>query len=95
MPKRAMPSRTMPVRRRLYTRSMGEELDYLRRHLDKDETQIVAAALRRGVFETFKSVVLKQYAANQISAQQARELLGDKIFSRISTWLSPQPMATD
>jgi hypothetical protein len=83
----------MPVRKRLYTRSMGDELEYLRQHLKKDETQIVAAALRRGVFETFKSVVLKQYAANQISAQQARELLGEKVFSRVATWLSPQPPA--
>jgi hypothetical protein len=80
-----------PGRTRLYTRSLGEELDYLRRHLKKDETQILAMALRRGVFETFKSVVMKQYAAGEISDKKAAELLGGKVFQRMTEWLPAGP----
>jgi len=73
--------------KRLYTRSMAEELGYLCLHLKRDEAQIVAVALRRGVFETFKSLVIKQYAANQITRKQAEALLGQKVFDKVSTWL--------
>lgn len=82
-----------PAGKRLYTRTMADELDYLRRHLKKDEAHILAGALRRGLFETYKSVVLRQYAASEISARKAAELLGEKVFSKVSTWLQPQPRA--
>lgn len=90
-----MAKRSEKARVRPYTRSLGEELDYLRRHLKRDEAQILAAALRRGVFETYKSLVLKQYAASQITARQASDLLGEKLFGRVSAWLAPQPRATE
>ncbi len=76
---------------RLYTRSVGEELDYLRRYVKKSEEQILAMALRRGVFETFKSVVMKQYAAGEISEQKAAELLGQKVFQNMIEWLPAGP----
>ena len=76
---------------RLYTRSVGEELDYLRRHLKQSESQILAIALRRGVFEIFKSVVMKQYAAGEISEKKAAELLGRKIFKNMAEWLPAGP----
>jgi hypothetical protein len=85
-------SRKNPARSgaRIYTRSLAEELRYLREHLDRSEVEILAAALRRGVFETFKGVVLKQYAAGEIGARQAEALLGEKVFRKISEWL-PDP----
>lgn len=75
---------------RIYTRTLAEELRYLREHLDRSESEILAGALRRGVFETFKGVVLKQYAAGEIGARQAEALLGEKVFRRVSAWL-PEP----
>jgi hypothetical protein len=82
--------RQEPRAKKIYTRTMSEELDYLRRHLKRNEAQILALALRRGVFETFKAVVLRQYAAGEIPARRASELLGTKIFKHVSSWLSPQ-----
>lgn len=87
-----MATRSKPTRggARIYTRTLAEELRYLREHLNRSEAEILAGALRRGVFETFKGVVLKQYAAGQIGARQATALLGEKVFRKISTWL-PEP----
>ena len=82
-------TRRGPAPTRLYTRTMAEELEYLRRHSKRGEAQILALALRRGVFETFKAVVLRQYAAGEIKAERASELLGAKVFGRVSTWLTP------
>ncbi len=89
-----MAKRAVPVKKRLYTHSMAEELAYLCRHLEKEETQILAAALRRGVFETYKSFVVRQYAAGDITARQAADLLGEKVFGKVSQWL-PQPGAPE
>ena len=88
-----MATRRRPARAgaRIYTRTLAEELRYLSEHLNRSEVEILAAALRRGVFETFKGVVLKRYAAGEIGARQAAALVGKKVFRKISSWLAEPP----
>jgi hypothetical protein len=75
-------------RARIYTRTMDEELRYLRQHRERSEAEILAGALRRGLFETFRGVVLKQFAAGEIGARRAEALLGEKVFRKASAWLA-------
>lgn len=65
-----------------YRRSMSEELAFVCDRLKIDETEILGKALRRGVFEIYKAVVLHELESGHIDGAEASRLLGSLVVDR-------------
>ena len=66
----------------IYRRSVGEELSYVCSRLDATEAEILGKALRRGLLEIYKAVVLHELAAGRIDRQEAMHRLGGRVVER-------------
>jgi hypothetical protein len=64
-------------------RPIGEEIAFICERLGADEVQILGRALRRGVFEIYKAVVLHEVEAGRLDRQEASHLLGEVVVRRI------------
>ncbi len=65
-----------------YRRTIGEELAYVRDRLNADEAEILGKALRRGVLEIYKAVVLHELETGRIDRREAARLLGSRVVER-------------
>jgi len=61
---------------------MGEELSYVCARLQADEVEILAKALRRGLLEIYKAVVLHELESGRIERKEAAHRLGDRVVER-------------
>lgn len=64
-------------------RTIGDEIAFICERLGADEAQMLGRALRRGVFEIYKAVVLHETAAGRLSRQEAARLLGAIVVRRM------------
>jgi len=65
-----------------YRRPIGEELSYVCSRLKADEVEILGKALRRGLLEIYKAVVLHELASGRIDRREAAHRLGDRVIER-------------
>ncbi len=65
-----------------YRRPIGEELAYVCDRLKADEVEILGKALRRGLLEIYKAVVLHDLATGRIDRKEASHLLGSRVVDR-------------
>ena len=65
-----------------YRRPIGVELAYVCDRLKADEVEILGKALRRGLLEIYKAVVLHELAAGRIDRAEASRLLGSRVVDR-------------
>jgi len=65
-----------------YRRPLGEELSYVCSRLKADEVEILGKALRRGLLEIYKAVVLHELASGRIDRGEAAHRLGDRVVER-------------
>lgn len=63
-------------------RPLSEELAFVCLRLEADEADILAKALRRGVFEIYKAVVLHELQRGRLDPQEAGRMLGSLVVSR-------------
>ena len=63
-------------------RPASEELEFVCRRLDAGEIEILGKALRRGLFEIYKAVVLHELAAGRLDRLEARRRLGHLVLER-------------
>ena len=68
-----------------FRRTIGEELAYVCDRLKADEIEILGKALRRGVLEIYKAVVLHDLATGAIDRKEAAGLLGSRVVDRVIT----------
>jgi len=72
----------MKVLQEGYRRRASEELAFVCQRLGSDEVEILGKALRRGLFEIYKVVVLHELAANRLDRKEAARLLGSIVVER-------------
>jgi hypothetical protein len=72
-------------------RPLSDELAFVCRTLRADEADILAKALRRGVFEIYKAVVLHELRQGRLDPAEARRMLGSLVVARAGT--GPKPSA--
>ncbi|HKB08917.1 MAG TPA: hypothetical protein VKF61_11605 [Candidatus Polarisedimenticolia bacterium] len=65
-----------------FRRPIGEELAYVCDRLKADEVEILGKALRRGLLEIYKAVVLHELATGRIDRKEAEHLLGSRVVER-------------
>lgn len=65
-----------------FRRPIGEELAYVCDRLKADEVEILGKALRRGLLEIYKAVVLHELATGRIDRKEASRLLGSRVVER-------------
>ena len=65
-----------------FRRPIGEELAYVCDRLKADEVEILGKALRRGLLEIYKAVVLHELATGRIDRKEASHLLGSRVVER-------------
>jgi len=65
-----------------YRRPIGEELSYVCDRLKADEVEILGKALRRGLLEIYKAVVLHELATGRIDRKEASHRLGSRVVER-------------
>lgn len=63
-------------------RPLSDELAFVCRTLRADEADILAKALRRGVLEIYKAVVLHELQRGRLDPQEARRMLGSLVLAR-------------
>ncbi len=63
-------------------RPLSEELAFICLRLHAGETEILGKALRRGVFEIYKAVVLHELAMGRLDRAEASRMLGDLVVER-------------
>src|SRR5262245_23897921 len=63
-------------------RPLSDELAFVCRTLRADEADILAKALRRGVFEIYKAVVLSEAQRGRLDPEEARRMLGSLVLAR-------------
>ncbi|MBI1951735.1 MAG: hypothetical protein HYS34_10295 [Acidobacteria bacterium] len=63
-------------------RPLGEELAFICLRLDAGEAEILGKALRRGVFEIYKAVVLHELAMGRLERAEASRMLGRLVVER-------------
>lgn len=63
-------------------RPLSDELAFVCRTLRADEADILAKALRRGVFEIYKAVVLHETQSGRLDPEEARRMLGSLVLAR-------------
>ena len=68
-----------------YRRPIGEELSYVCDRLKADEVEILGKALRRGLLEIYKAVVLHELATGRIDRKEASHRLGSRVVERSLT----------
>jgi hypothetical protein len=66
----------------MYHRRIGDELAYICDRLKADEVEILGKALRRGLLEIYKAVVLNELATGRIDRKEASHLLGSRVVER-------------
>ncbi len=64
-------------------RPIGDEIAFICEKLGADEVQVLGRALRRGVFEIYKAVVLHEVEAGRLNRQEAGRLLGEVVVRRL------------
>jgi hypothetical protein len=72
----------MKTHEETFRRPLGVELAYVCDHLKADETEILGKALRRGLLEIYKAVVLSELAGGRIDRPEATRLLGSRVVDR-------------
>jgi hypothetical protein len=65
-----------------FRRPIGLELAYICDRLKADEVEILGKALRRGVLEIYKAVVLHELQTGGIDRKEASRLLGSRVVER-------------
>jgi hypothetical protein len=65
-----------------YRRPIGEELAYVCDRLKTDEVEILGKALRRGLLEIYKAVVLHELESGRIGREEAAHRLGSRVVER-------------
>jgi hypothetical protein len=65
-----------------YRRSLGDELAYVCGRLQADEAEILGKALRRGLLEIYKAVVLHDLESGRLDRKEASRLLGSRVVDR-------------
>ena len=65
-----------------YRRPIAEELAYVCSRLKAEEVEILGKALRRGLLEIFKAVVLHELETGAIDRKEAARLLGSRVVDR-------------
>ena len=65
-----------------YRRPASEELDFVCQRLEAGEVEILGKALRRGIFEIYKAVVLHELAAGRLDRNEATRRLGSVVVER-------------
>src|SRR2546428_14073567 len=79
-----------------FHRGIGAELDYVCDRLKADEVEILGKALRRGLLEIYKAVVLHEMETGRIDRKEASRLLGSRVVERalagqgVASHLRPQ-----
>lgn len=63
-------------------RPLSEELEFICRTLHADEAEILQKALRRGVFEIYKAVVLHELETGHLDRADASRMLGSLVVGR-------------
>lgn len=63
-------------------RPLSEELAFVCQRLQADEADILGKALRRGVFEIYKAVVLHEMQRGRLDPAEARRMLGSLVVAR-------------
>lgn len=63
-------------------RPLSEELAFISRRLHADEAEILGKALRRGVFEIYKAVVLHELETGRLDRAEASRMLGSLVVGR-------------
>ena len=71
-------------------RPLSEELAFVCLRLQADEAHILAKALRRGVFEIYKAVVLHELQRGRLDPQEAGRMLGSLVVARAGSGQKPQ-----
>src|SRR5262249_60411413 len=66
-----------------YRRPIGAELEYICDRLQVEEGEILAKALRRGVLEIYKAVVLHELQSGRIDRTEASRRLGSRVVGRV------------
>ena len=66
----------------IYRRSLGDELAYVCERLGADEAEILGKALRRGLLEIYKAVVLHDLESGRVDRKEASRLLGSRVVDR-------------
>jgi hypothetical protein len=66
-------------------RPLSEELAFVCLRLQADEADILGKALRRGVFEIYKAVVLHEMQRGRLDPDEARRMLGSLVVARAGT----------
>jgi len=65
-----------------FHRGIGAELAYVCDRLKADEVEILGKALRRGLLEIYKAVVLHELETGRIDRKEASRLLGSRVVER-------------
>ena len=65
-----------------FRRGIGVELAYVCDRLKADEVEILGKALRRGLLEIYKAVVLHELETGRIDRKEASRLLGSRVVER-------------
>ncbi len=66
-----------------FRRPIAEELAFVCDRLKADEVEILGKALRRGVLEIYKAVVLHELTTGRIDRKEASRLLGSRVVERV------------
>lgn len=72
-------------------RPLSEELAFVCLRLQADEADILSKALRRGVFEIYKAVVLHELQMGRLDPEEARRMLGSLVVQRAGSGQRPPP----
>ncbi|HEV8700505.1 MAG TPA: hypothetical protein VGV60_04440 [Candidatus Polarisedimenticolia bacterium] len=70
-------------------RPLSEELAFVCLRLQADEADILGKALRRGVFEIYKAVVLHELQIGRLGPEEARRMLGSLVVARAGSEQRP------
>jgi len=74
---------------RVGRRPLSEELAFVCLRLQADEADILGKALRRGVFEIYKAVVLHEMQRGRLDPDDARKMLGSLVVGRAGSGRTP------
>jgi len=72
-------------------RPLSQELAFICHRLHADEAEILGKALRRGVFEIYKAVVLHELQRGRLDPAEASRLLGSLVVARAQAEGPPRP----
>jgi hypothetical protein len=80
----------MRIPERVGRRPLSEELAFVCLRLQADEADILGKALRRGVFEIYKAVVLHEMQRGRLDPDDARRMLGSLVVARAGAGQRPR-----